>query len=303
MRACSWGIASSPVKAEPQRPGEGRSINVERSAHAMARPPRFVVHERSYDAEPSVDRHPFLQVVIPERGWLEMRIGGERGRAEGVRFAFIPSGVEHHYWSSGPNRFLVLNLDAALISEARQRLERPGSLPDEAFPPIHERLAAFSSLLRAELASGGLSEPMVAEHLGLYAGTVLHDSRGAGMRECMSPPGTHRLAMRTQDFLEACVLEPLTISQIAEAVGASPAHMQRAFRARFGVTIVAYVQGLRLARAKDLLRATDMTVTEVAFATGFNDHGYFTRLFSRAVGLAPTRYRAASRAESGDISR
>ena len=109
--------------------------------------------------------------------------------------------------------------------------------------------------------------------------------------------------MRTRDYLEASFLGPVTIAQIADAVGASPSHMQRAFRAQFGVTIVGYVQGLRLERAKELLQSTDLAVIEVAFASGFNDHGYFSRLFTREVGRAPTRFRAALRAESGGFSR
>lgn len=276
---------------------------VDATSYTKPPQPRLAVSERSYASEPGLDTHPFLQVVLPERGRLEMQIGGERGRVEGVRFALIPSGVEHHYWSHGPNRFLILDLAPSLVSEARQRLARPGAIPDEPFPLIGERLAALASLLRAEMARGGLGEPLVAESLGLYAGTLLYNPPGVSASGDRSSPGMRRLARKTRDYLEGTYLEPLTISQIADAVGASASHMQRAFRAHHGVTIVGYLQARRLERAKALLRETDLAIIEVAFASGFNDPGYFTRLFSRDVGLSPIRYRVAIRAGSDNDSR
>jgi AraC-like DNA-binding protein len=265
-------------------------------------PSRLVASERSYAAAPSVDRHPYVQIVLPERGRLEMQIGGERGYAGGIRFALAPSEVEHRYWAEGPNRFLVLDLSPSLIAEVRRELDGPAMLPGEAFPVMGERLGALAVLLRAELARGGLAEPLIAESLGRYAGSVLLQP-APSVPGGASSPATRALASRTRDYLEASYLEPLTIGQIAAAVGSSASHMQRAFRAHYGVTIVAFVQARRLDRAKALLREGDHSVAEVGFAAGFHDQSYFTRLFTREVGLPPTRYRAAIRAGSDTHSR
>jgi AraC-like DNA-binding protein len=191
----------------------------------------------------------------------------------------------------------VLDLSPSLITEVEHELEVPGRLQGEAFPMLWERLTALASLLRAEMARGGLAEPLIAESLGRYAGSVLLQPapRGPGSA---SSPATRSLASRTRDYLEASYLEPLTIGQIAGAVGSSASHTQRAFRAQYEVTIVAFVQAQRLEHAKALLREGDRSVAEVAFAAGFNDQSYFTRLFTREVGLAPSHFRAAIRAGS-----
>jgi AraC-like DNA-binding protein len=111
------------------------------------------------------------------------------------------------------------------------------------------------------------------------------------------------LAVRTRDFLDASYDRPLRVSEIAAAVGASASHMQRCFRSEHGTTIIGYVQTRRLARARELLLASDLSITEVAFTAGFNGQSYFTRLFTRETGLSPARYRAATRARSDKHSR
>jgi AraC-like DNA-binding protein len=265
--------------------------------------PRLVVSERSYSAAPSRDQHPFYQAVLPQRGRLEMQIADERGYAGETWFALVPSEIEHTYWSSGPNRFLILDLEPALIAEAHESLGHPTSRPAGAFPPIDERIVALGTLLRVELARGGLAEPLIAESLGLYAGSILLAPRRPPVPSSASSSGARRLAVRTRDFLDASYDRSLRVSEIAAAVGASASHMQRCFRAEHGMTIVGYVQTRRLARARELLLASDLSITEVAFAVGFNGQSYFTRLFTRETGLSPARYRAATRARSDKHSR
>ena len=55
-----------------------------------------------------------------------------------------------------------------------------------------------------------------------------------------------------------------------------------------------YLLRLRLCRAMNMLRETDMSVTEIAFACGFNDSNYFTSRFHREVGMSPLKYRRSS---------
>lgn len=270
---------------------------------ALQPQPRCIVSERSYPATPSSDRHPFWQVVLPQRGRLEMRIAGERGYAGETRFALVPSEAEHTYWASGPNRFLILDLSPALMAEAQRDLDRPALLPGRAFPPIDERFVALGALLRAELARGGFDEPLIAESLGLYAGSILLHPAGKPAPGDPFSIGARRLALQTRDFLDASYDRPMRIGEIATAVGASASHVQRSFRAHHGTTIVGYLQTRRLTRAKELLLASDLSITEVAFAAGFNDHGYLTRLFTRETGISPSRYRASMRARSDMHSR
>jgi AraC-like DNA-binding protein len=255
--------------------------------------PLFAVSERSYTDEPRTERHPFLQLVVPVRGRLDMVIAGQEGYAGDAHFAQVPVGVEHRYWANRPNRLLILDLSPELVTDERQRSSAHLAAP---FRAIDKRMTIFSALLQAELASGGLQEPLVSESLGRYACTLLTTtvrSEGAG-----SSPGERGLALRTRDYLDTFYLEPLSIAGIANAVGASASHMQRTFRAHLGVAIVPYVQARRLEHARALLHTSDLSIAEIAFASGFSSQSYFTRLFTREMGFPPSHFRATNCARS-----
>lgn len=262
----------------------------------------LAVSERSYGPEPATDRHPFHQIVFPERGRLEMQVAGERGCAGEIHFASIPAGAEHRYWADGPNRFLILDLAPFLIEDVQRDTPTARRPARGAFRPLDEPLALLASLLRAEMARGGVHEPLVVESLGRYAASLLCRASTANPLGGSSV-GARRLALRTRDLLESDYLQPLTLARIAADVGASVAHVQRTFRAHFDVTVVEYLQSLRLERARGLLLTTDFSVTEVAFASGFHDPGYFSRRFAREIGVSPSAYRAALRAGSDTNSR
>jgi transcriptional regulator GlxA family with amidase domain len=65
----------------------------------------------------------------------------------------------------------------------------------------------------------------------------------------------------------------------------------RRFKSATGMTAIAYVHAVRLERAKELLERTDEPVDGVAFDVGYEDAGFFSRLFRRHVGFTPAAYR------------
>jgi AraC-like DNA-binding protein len=82
-----------------------------------------------------------------------------------------------------------------------------------------------------------------------------------------------------------------SVSALAEALHLSASQLQRKVLALTDLTPVQIIRDLRLKRAKDLLRNTDLTVAEVAFEAGFNDPSYFTRLFVKELGRSPSEWR------------
>jgi AraC-like DNA-binding protein len=87
--------------------------------------------------------------------------------------------------------------------------------------------------------------------------------------------------------------EPLTREKIARHVSLSPAYFSSLFKSHTGYTPVEYIHRLRLDRARQLLRTTDLSVREVAEQVGFADSFYFTRLFTKDTGISPREYRQA----------
>lgn len=106
-------------------------------------------------------------------------------------------------------------------------------------------------------------------------------------------PQSQQFADRIRDFIAEHYATPLTREQIAAELGVTPAYVSRVFRQHFGGSLWDYVNAYRVARARDLLEHSDLTVTEVAFTVGFNDPAYFSRVFRKETGKSPNAYRSS----------
>ncbi|MCM4079058.1 helix-turn-helix transcriptional regulator [Paractinoplanes hotanensis] len=95
---------------------------------------------------------------------------------------------------------------------------------------------------------------------------------------------------RVRDHIDRNSAAPLTLSGLAALGGMSRFHLVRAFRAAYGETPMRYVSRRRIARAQDLLRHANLTVTEVCMAVGFSSLGSFSSRFTELVGESPTAY-------------
>jgi AraC-like DNA-binding protein len=95
---------------------------------------------------------------------------------------------------------------------------------------------------------------------------------------------------RARDHADRHYAEPLDLEQLAAVAGLSKYHFHRLFAATYGRTPAAYLSERRIERAQDLLRATNLTVTEVCHAVGFSSLGSFSSGFRRIVGESPSEF-------------
>jgi AraC-like DNA-binding protein len=98
--------------------------------------------------------------------------------------------------------------------------------------------------------------------------------------------------LRAKDLIDSSYGAPLDVPALAQAAFASPAHFIRSFKRAFGETPHQYLQRRRIERAKELLRESDLTVTEVCLEVGFQSLGSFSTVFRALVGEPPSAYRA-----------
>jgi AraC family transcriptional regulator of arabinose operon len=102
----------------------------------------------------------------------------------------------------------------------------------------------------------------------------------------------------TTDRVEKAILlfhdrmaEPVSVAGIARELGCSPSCFTREFRRSTGQTPIAYLTGIRIRHAEQLLETTDMKVREIAALTGYCDEFYFSRTFARTMGVSPSSWR------------
>jgi len=109
--------------------------------------------------------------------------------------------------------------------------------------------------------------------------------------------GTHHdeLIIEAQHWLTQRLAEKVAISDLASDLGVSHRTLGRRFHSATGQSPRAWLQRRRIGQAKDLLRHSNLPVTEVAWQVGLQDASHFGRMFREQVGMTPARYREAVR--------
>jgi AraC-like DNA-binding protein len=96
---------------------------------------------------------------------------------------------------------------------------------------------------------------------------------------------------RVEEHVRANIDSTLDIDELAGLIRMSPSHFTRSFRKTVGLTPHRYVIQCRVEKARELLSATDLPLTEIALAAGFSDQSHFSRRFQELTGFPPGAYR------------
>ncbi len=91
--------------------------------------------------------------------------------------------------------------------------------------------------------------------------------------------------------IERDYMNELSVTRLAEEMDMSRAWLSRCFKKTTGKTIVEYITDLRISHAKDLLLQTPYSIGEIAFACGYRDVLFFSRVFRKKTGLSPRQWR------------
>ena len=95
------------------------------------------------------------------------------------------------------------------------------------------------------------------------------------------------------DYISAHLNQNISLSQLAGIINLSQYHFSRLFKQSTGITPHQYLTQCRIDKAKQLLSKTELTITDITFKIGLNNHSSFTRLFRKYVGTTPKSFRAS----------
>jgi AraC-like DNA-binding protein len=107
---------------------------------------------------------------------------------------------------------------------------------------------------------------------------------------------------RARDLMDREYARPLDVAELARAALMSTAHFSRQFRAAYGETPYSYLMTRRIELAQALLRAGELSVTEVCLEVGCTSLGSFSARFTELVGETPTAYRARDHSALAKVS-
>ena len=107
------------------------------------------------------------------------------------------------------------------------------------------------------------------------------------------------LIIKAQQYVMQHIDEDITLTMLADTLFVNRTYLSEVFKKKMGLTLVAYISGMKMQRAKIILANTDLTITEIAELLSYKDVEYFSRLFKQRIGFSPSDYRAIIRQNSG----
>jgi AraC-like DNA-binding protein len=226
-------------------------------------------------------RHETWEIVCYLEGTGTITVGDEDIPFTPGVVVCLPPRVPHHERSAGGYR----NLHLQLADFVPPTDGVPRCRDDE-----HGTFRALAALLLREARAGGPDAGAIRQELAQVLVAYLQ-------RWCR-PDAASPLVERMKAMLHARYREPaFGIAQLLRGLGRSPEHARREFRAATGCSPLAYLTSLRIHEAQRLL-GSGTRVGEVAERVGIPDPYYFSRVFSRRVGMSPSRWAEAVAAGS-----
>ena len=248
---------------------------------------RSVLH----DWKLSVHRHARLhQVLLIKSGGGEATLDGRVHILKPMQIVNVPVGHVHGFRFEPGTQGWVLTLAAEILDEALLPSEGlRGALSQSAVLRGTPQIRATMKQIFAEHAARNFGRAHVlralsAAVIGLVARSLARETHASSTSES-------DLFRRFEGLLEQHHLERWSVADYAEALSITPTHLNRITRAATGDTASHLILNRLIREARRNLVYTNLPVSTIAYALGFDDPAYFSRVYAAATGLSPRAFR------------
>ncbi len=261
---------------------------------------RPIIGDRGCDApdEPVVHTHGSIGLLLRGRSVVHM---GSAWTLEEGDVLLVPEGAPHYRLGHEPFDHIgvgvcmsclpaegwgpVLRGLFAAVGEGACPVLRPGDAD-------REELARTLKHLQNEPELGA---PWLTDsRLGVLTAVLRRCTPSAASRPNDSP-----VVARALDHIARHALEPLSLVDVARAVGRAPSHLATRVKAETGESVGAWIAFARMAQARELLLRGDDTIDVVAERVGYGSPSHFHRTFRRMHGMSPAAWRDEHRRVDG----
>lgn len=233
-----------------------------------------------------------LIYCIDGEGWYE--ISGELHMVPSNSFFILPAGIKHSYGADSSNPWTIYwcHFKGTLAKAYSTHACRPYKISPTSNSRIRERNDLFEEIFAS------LDRSLTADSIR-YASALLHHYLATlrylpEYRGVLGSGENEDIVDATIHFLKENVEKALTLPQIAEYSGLSSSYLSAIFKKRTGQAPLTYFNHLKIRQACRLLTDTDMKLNSICHKVGISDPYYFSRLFSKTIGMSPSEYRRRS---------
>lgn len=240
-----------------------------------------------------VDQYIFIY-CIDGSGWYELN--GRRTTVRGNQYFILPADTPHAYAASETDPWTIywIHFRGPLARHYAVHAASPQTVAPSMTSRIHLRHELFEEIfaaLNSSFTIESLRYAMAAFHhylASLLYIKVYRITGGKTMGEDVVEATIH--------FLVENIERHLTLAEIANYSGFSPSRLSAVFKERTGHSPLNYFNLLKVREACRLLETTDMKLNQISYKLGMSDPFYFSRMFSKIMGMSPKAYRTREKA-------
>jgi AraC-like DNA-binding protein len=212
------------------------------------------------------------------------------------QFFIIPKGDDFKFYSviNKNSSFLIAYFDGLKTKQLGQEFSVVRNLIPSVNNMVANREMLFDEIFN-NLSKGFHDENLIYINFcfGHLLATFIYANRTSDdLADELNP-----IVRQAIDFLGRNLNIKLTLKQISDEVGYSPTYFTTIFKKETGYSPLSYFSHLKILKACEFLDDTNLKIKEISFELGYSDAYYFSKDFSKKMGLSPKqyRYRAASR--------
>ena len=205
-------------------------------------------------------------------------------------FFFVPIKTAHFYYADEDNPWTIYwihfkgsTADAIISSLKKQHNGYKGYIQ------YSEKSIAFFKEIYMQMERGYSSDNLTYANMCLwhYLTTFLYNDRSLPEGEISNKDEIDRAI----DFLSERIDQTLTLEEIAASVNLSVSHFSYLFKKKTGFSVIEYFNHLKVQKACQYILFTNMRIGEIALEIGIGDQYYFSRMFTKIMGVSPNEYR------------
>ncbi len=237
-------------------------------------------------------RHARLhQLLLIERGGGEATLEGRSVRLTPNRIVNLPIGHVHGFAFIRGTQGWVLTIAAEMLDEVLLASEGlPRVLAQAGMLRGTPQMRTLMRQIFSEFAGRGFARAHVLRSLtAVLIGLVAREMATKGAQHAGSAGAD--LFARFEALLESHLLEHWSVARYAAALAITPTHLSRITRDATGHAASQLIEERLVREARRNLVYTNLPISTVAFALGFDDPAYFSRVFARATGVSPRSFR------------
>jgi AraC family transcriptional activator of pobA len=238
-------------------------------------------------------RHARLhQVLLIQSGGGMAHLDGNAIALHANSLVNVPSGHVHAFRFRPGTQGWVATLADELLDEILSRVgDVRETLSRSCVIEANEPISQIMGQIWREFCENSRARALVLR--GLNATLLGWVARAASVSDPKDPQHNEsRVIQRFKELVDAHHLEHWRVADYAQALSVSPTHLNRLTRAATGHSASGLIEGRMMREARRQLAYTNLSVATIAYAMGFSDPAYFTRVFTRDAGLSPRAFRA-----------